>query len=99
MPQFWFWRAGDGGGFDFENRSVKLIKMERYRLTDHAKKRMAERGISIDNIELTFRHPDIIQSSFGKRKIFIKFIRNKRLEVVTVHKGNQIMVVTLYYAH
>jgi len=73
--------------------------MKGYRLTDHAKKRMIERGISIKEVELALLKPDIIQSSFSKRKIFVKFVKIKRLEVVTVEKGNQIIVVTLYYAH
>ena len=72
--------------------------MDKYRLTDHARKRMAEREISMRDVELALENPDIIQPSFDQRKIFAKFIRNKRLEVVTVSKENEIIIVTVYYA-
>ena len=73
--------------------------MEWYRLTGHAKKRIAERGISINDIESALKHPDIVQPSFNKRKILVKFIRNKRLEVVTAEKRSQIIIITIYYAN
>jgi len=70
-----------------------------YRLTDHAKKRMKERNISVKDLESALSQPDIVQPTFNQRKIFVKFIRNKRLEVVTVDEGKGIVIVTIYYAH
>jgi len=74
-------------------------EMKRYRLTDHAKKRMKERGISVRYLESTLSHPDIVQPSFGNRKILVKFVRNKRLEVVAVEEDKGIIILTIYYAH
>lgn len=70
-----------------------------YKLTEHAKKRMAERSISLKDLEVALQKPDIIQPALNRRKVFVKFIKGERLEVVTVEEKKKIIIITIYYAH
>lgn len=66
-------------------------------LTHHAKQRIQERGIGMNEVELTINQPDIYKAS-GKRIIMVKYIKDKRLEVVTVRENDKLIIITAYYA-
>ena len=64
--------------------------------TDHAKKRMNEREISIDNIEQTIEMPEYTVSHNNLVEAY-KTIDNKVLKLVYSRKGNFIKIITLMW--
>ena len=64
--------------------------------TDHAKKRMRERSVSEATVKSAIDKPDILQETILNRKIAIKLLEEKRLEVVYVKEGHKIIVITTY---
>ncbi|MDO8592076.1 MAG: DUF4258 domain-containing protein [bacterium] len=65
--------------------------------TSHATERMAERGITADEVEQAIGSPDI-QTALASRIIVVKYLQGRRLEVVTARENNKIIIITAYYA-
>jgi len=63
--------------------------------SEHAIKRMKQRGITQFEIEELLKYPEIIRKSFGERKEAIGVIRNKRIKIKFIEKENYIIIITL----
>ncbi len=62
--------------------------------TNHAKQRMIERGIKLQEVQDTVDLPDYTVSKEGKKESFKK-IGNKNLKIVYSEKGKFIKVITV----
>jgi len=65
-------------------------------LTDHAKQRMAERGITLLQIQEAINFPDYTISKENKIESYKK-INNKLLKIVHVKEGKFIKIITLVW--
>jgi len=65
-------------------------------LSHHAKTRMVERGIPLEDIKTTINFPDYTISKEGKKEAFKK-INNKILRVIYLEINNYIKVITLMW--
>jgi hypothetical protein len=64
------------------------------RYKDHARKRMRERGISEEEVEICWRHHSLEYSDKKGNPIFIEYIKGRRIKVV-VAKENYEIVITV----
>jgi len=65
-------------------------------ITDHAKKRMVERSISLENIKNTIELPDYTVDKSGIIEAFRK-LNNKTLKVVYVSKDKFIKILSVMW--
>ncbi len=65
-------------------------------LTKHAKQRMEERSIGIEQIQETINFPDYTISKENKIEAY-KEINNKLLKVVYIKEGKFIKIITLIW--
>ncbi|MBL7051421.1 DUF4258 domain-containing protein [Candidatus Woesearchaeota archaeon] len=65
-------------------------------LSYHAKKRLIERGINLEDIEETVEMPDYTVSKENKKEAYKK-INNRTLKVVYFQKDKYIKVITLIW--
>ena len=65
-------------------------------LTKHAKQRMNERDISLEDIKQAIEIPDYTVSKNNKIEA-CKTINNKILKIVYLRKGNFIKIITLMW--
>ena len=63
-------------------------------LTDHAKKRMAERAISFKQIQETIEMPDYTVQK-GKKTEAVKDINGRKLKIVYATKDKYIKVISV----
>ena len=70
--------------------------MMEFILTNHARKRMAERGINLNQIKETIDFPDYTIRKDGKTEAH-KEINHKILKVVYIQKGKFIRIITLIW--
>ena len=63
--------------------------------SDHAKKRMKQRGLTELEIEYVFEFPECIRKSFEGRKEATATIRNRRIHVEFVERDNYIRIITI----
>ncbi len=63
-------------------------------LTNHAKKRMAERGINLNQIKKTIDFPDYTIRKDGKTEAHKK-VNNRILKVVYTMEGKFIKIITV----
>ena len=66
-------------------------------LTEHARDRLSQRNIRERDVIQTLKNPDRILKSFGRRKIAVKSIKEKTLEVVFREEKNILIVITSYW--
>jgi uncharacterized DUF497 family protein len=66
--------------------------------TRHARQRMRERGISVNEIKEALAAPDILKDAFLDRRIAVKYLKDRALEVVFFKKGRAFIIITAYYA-
>jgi len=66
-------------------------------LTEHARDRLSQRNIRKRDVIQTLKNPDRILKSFGRRKIAVKSIKEKTLEVVFREEKNILIVITSYW--
>jgi hypothetical protein len=66
-------------------------------LTKHAKTRMRERGVRVENIRKAVSAPTSIIPSFDETLQFRKKIGKRVLEVVCVIKRAHAIIITAYY--
>jgi len=62
--------------------------------TKHAKKRMEERKIADSDVSTVLAKPEIEYTSYG-RIVVIKTIEKRKVGVVYVKEGNDVIVVTV----
>jgi len=65
-------------------------------LSYHAKKRLVERDINLENVKETIEMPDYTISKGNKKEAYKK-INNKTLKVVYFQKDKYIKVITLIW--
>ena len=65
--------------------------------TKHVKKRMAERGIKLQDIKRAFERPDQTSKDFDGKLILKKKLNGKAVEIVYATKGDKIFIVTCYF--
>jgi hypothetical protein len=65
--------------------------------TDHARRRMAERKISKQQVITTLKQPDAKKDGIDRTKLLQKKYRDKTLEVVVEFYKNKIVIITLYW--
>jgi len=63
--------------------------------SDHAKKRMKQRGIEEWEIEHLLKHPSYIKRSFEGRKEAVGEIRNRKVKIVFIEIENYIRIITV----
>lgn len=69
---------------------MKLIKYVR-----HAKRRMKEREVTEEEVEITIKEPEYIEPSIKGRKNVYKFINNRFLRVTLKEELSHILVITV----
>ena len=67
------------------------------KFTNHAKWRIEESGVSINNLEWALKNPDSIRKVFSGAFIAKKTFGGKVLEVVYTKNKRQYIVITAYY--
>lgn len=65
--------------------------------SNHAKKQIKERKISVIRVSKAVENPEIKIISSRNRKLRQRQFGSKLLEVVTVTEGSRITVITAYY--
>ena len=70
--------------------------MAMVRFTDHAQYRLLERGISIEQIKVVLKSPQLKRFSHG-RWVARAQVDDENVEVVYVEKGRDMIVLTAYY--
>lgn len=63
--------------------------------SDHAKKRLRQRGITSLEVEFVLNHPKYIKKSFDGRKIAAGIVNNRNIKVVFTERKNYITVITI----
>jgi len=63
--------------------------------SDHAKKRMRQRGITSLEIELVLAHPEYVKKTFEGRKEAFAFVKNRVIRIVFIEVENYIRVITV----
>ena len=66
-------------------------------LTEHARDRLSQRNIRERDVIQTLKNPDRILKSFGRRKIAVKSIKEKTLEVVFREEKDILIIITSYW--
>lgn len=67
---------------------------DKFIFTKHAKKRMLERNIEVNEIKETIEFPDYVVKKENKTE-YHKKIMNKILKIVSIKKGNFIKIITV----
>ena len=65
--------------------------------THHAKYRLMERSIYVNDIKQTIKYPDQCQIGSNGKILARKNINGKILEAVYKIRGNSYIVITIYY--
>ena len=63
--------------------------------SDHARKRMRQRGITEQEIEHILKHPIYIKKSFEGRKEAVGEIKNRTIKIKFIEKENYIKIITV----
>ena len=63
--------------------------------SEHAKKRMKQRGIEEWEIENILKHPDYIKKTFEERKEAVGEMRNRKIKIVFIELENYIKIITV----
>ena len=66
------------------------------RFTNHAKYRILERKIKIDDIKSTIKNPDYCGYTFDNKMVARKLIGDKTTEVIYTKSKSSILVITIY---
>lgn len=65
--------------------------------SDHAKKRMKERGIENWEVEYILKHPSYTKKSFDERKIAVGRIKDRELKIIFTGEENYIKVISIMF--
>ncbi len=66
------------------------------KFTNHAKYRILERKIKMDDIKATLKNPDFSGHAFDNKMVAKKLIGGKTLEVIYTKSKSSILVITIY---
>ncbi|HEY4715470.1 MAG TPA: DUF4258 domain-containing protein [Candidatus Paceibacterota bacterium] len=66
-------------------------------LTDHAKLRMKERGISMLKIQQVLKNSDYNKPTYEDKRQIGKKFSNQTLEIICVESVTKTLIITLYY--
>lgn len=64
--------------------------------SEHAKRQLKRRGISLKLARDIVVKPDKIDSSFRNRKLRSRTVRGKLIEIITKTEGSRITIITGY---
>jgi len=65
--------------------------------SDHAKKRIRERGIEDWEIEYLLKHPSYIKKSFEERRIAVGEIKDRKLKIIYTEEESYIKVISVMF--
>lgn len=65
--------------------------------SDHAEKRVKQRGIEDWEVEHVLKFPKYIKKSFDERKEAVGEIKNRKIKIVFVELENYIKVITVRF--
>ena len=63
--------------------------------SDHARKRMKQRGITELHVEQILQHPSYVKKSFEERKEAVGTVENRIVKVIFIETESYIKVITL----
>jgi len=63
--------------------------------SDHAQKRLKQRGITPLEVEFVLQHPQYVLKSTEGRKIAVGTIKNRTIRVIFTETENYIKIVTI----
>jgi len=63
--------------------------------SDHAKKRMKQRGIEEWEIEHILKYPSYIKKSFERKKEAVGEMRNRKIKIIFIELENYIKIITV----
>ena len=63
--------------------------------SNHAKKRMKQRGIEDWEIEHLIKYPSYIRKTFEGRREAVGEIRNRKIKIVFIMEENYIKIITI----
>lgn len=63
--------------------------------SNHAKKRMNERGIENWEVEHILKYPAYIKKFFNNKKEAVGEIRNRKVKIVFIQQENYIKIITV----
>ena len=63
--------------------------------SDHAQKRLKQRGITHLEAEHVLKHPQFIKKSLAGKKIAVGLLRNRTITVVFIETENYIKIITI----
>lgn len=64
--------------------------------SDHAKKRMKQRGIEDWEIEHALKFPSYIKNYSNKKREAIAEIKNRKIKIIFIKLENYIKIITVY---
>lgn len=63
--------------------------------SDHAKKRLKQRGVTELEVEHILKYPGYIKKSFEGRKTAVGEVNNRQIKVIFIENKNYIKVITV----
>lgn len=63
--------------------------------SDHALKRLKQRGITPDHVEYVLQHPTYVKKSFEGRKEAVGTVENRFIKVVYIQAENYLKIITI----
>lgn len=63
--------------------------------SDHARRRMKQRGIEEWEVEHILKHPHYIKKSFDEKREAVGELRNRYIKIVFLKEENYIKVITV----
>lgn len=63
--------------------------------SDHAKRRLKQRGITHLEVEFILNHPNYVKKSFEGRKEALGKVKNRNLKVIFIEKEKYIKIITV----
>jgi len=63
--------------------------------SDHAEKRLKQRGITKQEIEHILKHPSYVKKSFENRKEAVGEIKNRTIKVKFIETENYLKIITV----
>ena len=65
--------------------------------SDHANKRIRERGIENWEIKHLLKHPSYIKKSFDERRIAVGEIKDRKLKIIYTEEESYIKVISVMF--
>lgn len=69
--------------------------MKLIRFNKHSRRRMKERGVTEEEVEITIKEPELREASIKERENAYKFIGNRFLRVTLKEESSHIMIITV----